>query len=96
MASSVSLSAAYRTANQHSLVASVDKSDGAGAVIAMGGSRKLSDAHRLRGRWATNGVLGVALECASEHSMLSVCAQVNSTPGKDLEPKFGATIQISP
>jgi len=92
---SASLSVSQRTSDNTVLVASVEGRSQADPVIAFGGSRQLGS-NRLRGRYSTNGLLGLALDVCSDRSVLSLIAQVDSTPGKSLSPSFGATVQLMP
>jgi len=70
------------------------ESGAAGSTLTVGGAIALSEMQRLKARWATNGLLGVALDVAGEKSAVTFCGEVNSTPGKQLNPKFGVTLMM--
>ena len=61
--------------------------------MTVGGTRQVTDHTRLRGKWSTTGVLALALEVAGEKSSVQLTTEVNTVSG---EPKFGATINLSP
>lgn len=88
------LSAFHRMSEASVLAVQVEKG-AQGATLSIGGSRQLSEAQRLKARWNTQGILGLALEQAGEKSVLSLCGEVDSTPGRPLNPKFGVTLQMS-
>lgn len=91
---SVSLSVFARTSPANSVAASVDHTPKRGTHLTVGGTRQLSESKRLRGKYSTTGILAMALELAGERSQLSLVTEV-STAGA-LNPKFGATLNLSP
>jgi len=88
-----SLSVAHKTAAKHSLLAALDWAPQKEGVMTLGGTRQLTDATRLRGKWNTTGVLALALEVAGDKSSLSFTTEWDTTRG---EPNFGVTINLSP
>ncbi|KOO21307.1 hypothetical protein Ctob_000146 [Chrysochromulina tobinii] len=77
----------------HSLLASLEWEPKTEGVMTVGGTRQVTDHTRLRGKWSTTGVLALALEVAGEKSTVQLTTEVNTVSG---EPKFGATINLSP
>ena len=86
---------AYHRMSESSLLAVQVEGGAQGSVMSTGRSRQLSEAQRLMARWTTQGILGLALEQSGEKSVLSLCGEVDSTPGRPLNPKFGVTLQMS-
>jgi len=70
--------------------------DGAkGGVLSVAGARQLSEAQRLKARWNTQGLLGVALEQAGQKHMLSFIGEIDTSPtAAGLSPKFGVNLQL--
>ena len=57
--------------------------DGAkGGVLSIAAARQLSEAQRLKARWNTQGLLGVALEQAGQKHMLSLIGEVSTIHGQ--------------
>ena len=73
--------------------------DGAAAApsLAMSilASGQLGAGKRVKGRWSTRGVVGLALELSGEASQLSLQCELDAS-GAKAPPKFGATLQLSP
>ena len=90
----LSLSVFARTSALNSVAASIERHPKNGIHLTAGGTRQLSESSRLRGKWGTQGLLAMALEVAGERSQLSLVTEV-STAGP-LNPKFGATLNLSP
>ena len=65
-----------------------------GTHLTAGGTRQLTESTRLRGKWGTQGILALALEVAGEKSSLTLVSEVHSSGA--LNPKFGATLNLSP
>ena len=86
---------AYHRMSEASLLAVQAEAGAKGSTLSIGGSRQLSEAQRLKARWNTQGILGLALEQAGEKSVLALCGEVDSTPGRPLNPRFGVTLQMS-
>ena len=88
-----SLTFSHKMSSQHSLLASLEWEPKTEGVMTVGGTRQVTDHTRLRGKWSTTGVLALALEVAGEKSTVQLTTEVNTVSG---EPKFGATINLSP
>uniref|UniRef100_A0A7S0LP02 Uncharacterized protein n=1 Tax=Coccolithus braarudii TaxID=221442 RepID=A0A7S0LP02_9EUKA len=86
-----SLSAASRLSASDSLLTSFERTPRGNHVLCMGGSREIRPGLRLRGKWSTTGVLGMALEMPADKGSLTL--SIETAPSRD--PKFGATVQIS-
>eukprot|EP00324_Dicrateria_rotunda_P000233 CAMPEP_0206167436 /NCGR_PEP_ID=MMETSP1474-20131121/28225_1 /ASSEMBLY_ACC=CAM_ASM_001110 /TAXON_ID=97495 /ORGANISM="Imantonia sp., Strain RCC918" /LENGTH=379 /DNA_ID=CAMNT_0053572083 /DNA_START=39 /DNA_END=1176 /DNA_ORIENTATION=+ len=104
VAPSWSASIFHRMSPEHNLCAAFDAVPAEKTyVLSMGGTRKLSDTTRLRGRLTTQSVISVALEvCGSpdtplvgEKAVLNLCCEANMAPSRPLDPKLGATLQLS-
>ena len=90
----VSLSVFQRLAGgSNTLAATIERTPKATHMTA-GGTRQLSESARVRGKWGTQGVLALALEVAGDKSSLTLVSEVNSSGA--LNPKFGATLSLSP
>lgn len=90
----VSLSVFARTSPTTSLAASIERAPKKGVTLTAGGTRQISDSARIRGKWGTTGLMAVALEVAGERSQLSLVTEISSSG--PLNPKFGATLNLSP
>lgn len=90
-----SLAVAHRMSLSSALACQLESAAEAPHVLSVGGSRQLSDKYRLRGKWSTTGVLGLALEQQAEKSALTLSCEMDTTPGKGLSPKFGFVVQLS-
>jgi len=91
--STVSLTAANRMSETNSVLASIERNAQGNIEMAVGGSGLVRPGMRMRGRFTTKGVLGMALELPTEKSNLTLSMEIGSD-GR--EPKFGATVQLSP
>lgn len=91
-----SVSAFHRTSPTHSVAACYTQPAAAHASMWIGGTRQVSESVRLRGTWATTGLLSLALEMAGHRSALTLSASANTVPAEGLAPRFGATLQLSP
>mmetsp|Transcript_71074 Transcript_71074/g.118125 ORF Transcript_71074/g.118125 Transcript_71074/m.118125 type:complete len:356 (+) Transcript_71074:101-1168(+) len=92
---SASLSITQRVGDGHSLAASFERTPTGSHVMWFGGTRQL-EGSKLKGKWSTTGVLGLAVELLGDKSSLTLCVEANSNPGECLSPKFGASLQLSP
>ena len=85
-------SVVHKTSVKNALVASLEWAPKTDGVMTLGGTRQLTDRTRLRGKWNTNGVLGLALEVAGEKSSMQLTTEWNTNSGS---PSFGTTINLS-
>ena len=58
---SVSLSVFQRTSAANSIAASIERSPKGGTLLTCGGTRQVSSAARVRGKWGTSGVLAAQM-----------------------------------
>lgn len=96
LAPSWALHAFHRPCAAHSLAASFERGASGKHVLTAGGTRTLSETSRLRSKFATTGVLGLALEVAGTKSNITFTTEANALPGAPLNPRFGAAVSLSP
>lgn len=66
-----------------------------GGVLSLAGGRQLSESQRLKARWNTQGVFGLALEQAGQKHMIAFVGEVDTSPvAPGLSPKFGVNLQL--
>jgi len=96
-----SLSAFKRMGPDHSIFAHFDAPSNGGCVLSAGGTRKIDESTRLRGKFNTTGVLALALEMSGHKDVPIVGDKANLTLTSEvssvgpLNPKVGATLQLS-
>jgi len=100
-APSWSVSAFKRTGPDHSMCAVFEAPSSGECVLTAGGTRKLDDTCRLRGKLNSKGVLALALELAGTKNLPLVGDKANITLSCEgssvgpLNPKVGASLQLS-
>ena len=91
---SFSLTACNRPDAETTLALQYDRG-AQGGVLTLAGARQLSETQRLKARWSTQGLLGVALEQAGQKHMISFIGEVDTSPAAaGLSPKFGVNLQL--
>ena len=92
----VSLSVMQRMSPTTQLAFGMERNvEGGAHAMSIGGSRQLEGGNKVRAKWTTSGLLGIALEVVSEKTSLTLSTEVDSTPGKALCPKFGAVLSLN-
>jgi len=100
-APSWSLSAFKQYGMNHSACAVFEASPSGECVLTAGGTRKIDDTCKLRGKLNTKGVLGLALELAGTKDLAVVGDKAGLTLNCEvasigpLNPKVGAVLQLS-